>query len=228
MEKSFVLSVGGSLISPPEGIDTAFLKKFRQFVVDRIKRGYRFYLVVGGGAVCRRYNKAASVITKVKPLDLDWMGISATRLNAHLLKAIFGNLAHDEIIADPTKKIKTNKKIVIAAGYKPGWSTDYDAVLIAKNNGAKMVINLSNIDYAYNKDPRRFPEAKKLKNVSWPVFQKIVGRKWRPGLNVPFDPIASLEASKNKMRVVIINGSKLENLGNCLEGTNFRGTNIGF
>jgi uridylate kinase len=32
------------------------------------------------------------------------------------------------------------------------YSTDFDAVMLAKNFGAKKVINLSNIDYAYDKD----------------------------------------------------------------------------
>lgn len=226
VNKCFVLSVGGSLIATPQGPDVGFLKKLRSFILNRVKRGDKFYLVAGGGSVCRQYNRAAAAVTKVKAPDLDWLGISATRLNAQLLKTIFGPAAHEEIIGNPTQKIKTTKKIVIASGYQPGWSTDFDAVLIAKNNGAKTVINLSNIDYAYDKDPRKFSDAKKLTIVSWLKFKKIVGGKWRPGSNTPFDPIASKEAAKAKMTVIILNGRNIKNLGACLDGQKFKGTVI--
>jgi uridylate kinase len=203
-----------------------FLRGFRAFILKQIKAGNKFFLISGGGAICRQYNKAASAVVKTDHKSLDWLGISATRFNAHLLKTIFGSLAHEEIIIDPTKKIKTNKKIIIAAGYKPGWSTDYCAVLIAKHNQAKTVINLSNIDYVYNKDPRKFTDAKKIVRATWPEFQKIVGTKWQPGLNAPFDPVASQEAAKNKLKVVIVNGRKIKNLGACLKGKEFKGTII--
>jgi len=226
MSKTFVLSVGGSLIATPQGIDVKFLKEFRAFIIKQVKAGDKFFLISGGGAICREYNKAALAITKVDTKSLDWLGISAIRLNAQLLKTIFGPLAHEEIIIDPTKKIKINKKIIIAGGYKPGRSSDYCAVLLAKHNNAKIVVNLSNIDYVYNKDPRQFTDAKKIARATWPEFQKIVGTKWQPGLNAPFDPIASQEAAKNKLKVIIINGRKIKNLEACLKGKDFIGTII--
>ena len=42
------------------------------------------------------------------------------------------------------KKVKTNRPIIVAAGYKPGCSTDYDAVLLAKTYSAKELFNFSN------------------------------------------------------------------------------------
>ena len=227
MTKTFVLSVGGSLIAPRNGIDPVFLKKFKKFILSRIKAGDRFFLVIGGGITARVYQRAAGQVAAVSQADGDWLGISATRLNAQLLKTIFGSVASSEIIIDPTKKIKSPKPLVLAAGYKPGWSTDYVAVLIAQSQGIKTVINLSNIDYAYDKDPHQYPDAKKLEEVNWREFKKIVGTKWRPGLNAPFDPIASKEAAKIKMKVVILNGKNLNNLKNLLAGRKFKGTVIG-
>jgi len=226
MKKTFVLSVGGSLLVTKEGIDIKFLKSFRLFILKELKKGNCFYLVTGGGVTARDYIKAALGTTKISQVDRDWVGISATHLNAQLVKVIFGSQAHPEIIIDPTKKIKTNKNLVIGAGYKPGWSTDCDSVLLAQHNQIKTVINMSNIDYAYDKDPRKFPEAKRLVNVSWPEFRKVVGNKWTPGLNVPFDPVASREAQKSKIKVVILNGKDLKNLGDCLAGKKFKGTTI--
>jgi len=226
MAKSYVLSLGGSIIVPAGGIDVAYLKKLKTFITSRIKTGSRFYLVIGGGTTARLYQSAARQVSRFSQKDSDWLGISATRLNARLIKTIFGDVADENIIIDPTKKIKTSKRLVLAAGYKPGWSTDYVAVLMAKQLSIKTVINLSNVDFAYDKDPRKFPEAKKLGQITWPEFRKIVGSKWRPGLSAPFDPIASRAAQKNGMKVIIMNGRNLTNLGNCLQGQKYKGTTI--
>jgi len=223
--QTFVLSVGGSLICPDE-VDTEFLKKFRELILKKVKQGNRFFIICGGGNVNRRYNEAARKIAKVSDIDLDWLGIFATRFNAQLMRVIFGALAYPEVVIDPTKKIKTNKSIIIGSGYIPGWSSDYDAVLIAKNHGAKTVINLSNIDYAYTDDPRTNPEAKPIKNIKWKEFRKIVGNVWKPRMNKPFDPIASRIAEKYKMKVIIMNGKNLENFEKCLERKEFLGTVI--
>lgn len=231
-KKSLVISVGGSIIVPAAGINIKWLKEFRAFILRETKNYSQIYLICGGGSIARNYVKAAKEIFPVNRENKnweqarDWLGISATKLNAQLIKTIFGSLAHPEIIADPTKIIKTNKKIIIAAGYRPGFSTDFDAVLIALNHQAEMVVNLSNIDYVYEKDPRAFPEAKRVENISWPNFQKIVGTKWRPGLNAPFDPIASKKAAQAKLKVIILNGEKIKNLEDCLRGKKFKGTTI--
>jgi len=226
MSKTYVLSVGGSLLVTKEGVDTGFLKKFRSFILKQTKKGNRFYLVVGGGYTARIYIRSALATGKISHFDRDLVGIRATRLNAELLKVVIGSQAYPEIITDPTKPLRTKKSIVLAGGYKPGWSTDYVSVLLAENNRIDTVINLTNIDYAYDRDPRKFPGAKKLERVSWPEFRRIVGNEWRPGLNVPFDPVASREAAKHKMKVIILNGEKLANLNNCLMNKKFRGTII--
>jgi len=226
MSENYVFSVGGSLIVTKDGVNTEFLKKFRAFIFGQVKRGRKFYLVIGGGFTARNYIHAALETKAVSHFDRDSIGIEATHINAQLLKVSFGRLAHHEIITDPTRLLKSKKPVVFAAGYKPGWSTDYDAVLIAKHNKIKTVINLSNIDYAYDKDPRKFKNAKKLVTVNWPEFRKVVGNRWQPGLNVPFDPVASREAARRKMKVIILNGQNLKNLAACLEGQKFQGTTI--
>jgi len=225
MAKDFVISVGGSLLVPPAGINSQFLKKFSALILSRAKRGDRFFLVVGGGRTARNYIAAAKQAGKMSSAAGDWLGIAATRLNAQLLKTAFDFAAHPEIIIDPTKPIWTRKKIILAAGYKPGWSTDYVAVLLAKHNNIATIINLSNVDYAYNKDPNRYPDAQKLEKASWLEFQRIIGGVWRPGLNSPFDPVASKEASRQKIKVIIMGGD-LKNLAACLRGRPFKGTTI--
>jgi uridylate kinase len=115
---------------------------------------------------------------------------------------------------------------LVAAGWRPGFSTDYDAVLLAKYFKIKKVINLSNIDFVYDKDPKKFPGAKKITGISWADFRKMVGNKWDPGMNVPFDPVASQTAQEIGLEVAIMNGRSLKNLENYIEGKKFKGTVI--
>lgn len=226
MSETIIISLGGSLIVPGE-IDVGFLKKFRKLILRQVKKGKRFIIIVGGGKVCRKYQAAAMKIVDVDAEDLDWLGIHTTRLNAHLLRTIFRDLAYPRVVKNPTEKLKAREPVIIASGWKPGCSTDYDAVLLAKNLGVKIIVNMTNIDYVHTKDPKKFRNAKPIKEISWKDFRKIVGDKWDPGLNAPFDPVASREAEKLCLKVIILNGKNLKNLENFFVGKNFRGTIIG-
>ncbi len=222
MMKTVIISLGGSLIVPDE-IDVSFLKKFKVMIEEYISQGYKFVIYCGGGSVARKYQKAYSSIVDGDQEVMDWLGISATHLNSQLVKSIFYENSEDEVLTDPNQVSDLKKNILVCGGWKPGWSTDYDAVIVAKKLDASILINLSNIDYAYDKDPKKFDDAKKLEEVNWADFRKIVGDIWKPGLNMPFDPIASKEAEKFGLKVVIA-GKDLDNLRNIIEGKEFKGT----
>ena len=224
-KKTYIISLGGSLIVPDE-VDCEFVRKFRKLILRKVKKGNKFVIMCGGGGLNRKYNSAGEKIRKLSNSELDWIGIHATRYNAQFLRILFGDLACQEIITNPYKKIAAKKPIIIGSGYIPGWSTDYDTVYIAKTYGIDNLVNLSNIDYAYDKDPNKYKNAKPIKNISWKDFRKIVGNKWEPRMNKPFDPIASREAEKIGMEVAILNGRKLKNFENYLDDKKFVGTII--
>jgi uridylate kinase len=224
MGNTAVISLGGSVIVPDK-IDVNFLSGFKSIIESCVNEGFRFVIYCGGGNTSRNYQKAASQIVDLGNKDLDWLGIEATRLNAHLLKTIFGKIAEENIVNDPSKKIKFTKKVLIGAGWKPGWSTDYDAVLVAKKLKLKSVINMSNIDYVFEKDPRVFPDAKVIKEISWKEYRKMSGNKWEAGLSMPFDPVAAKEAQKSKLKVIIV-GNNLSNFMSVLKNQEFEGTVI--
>jgi uridylate kinase len=224
-EKIIVISVGGSLIVPEE-IDTTWVKNFKQAIDEFLKKGYRFVIICGGGKIARKYQTAAKNISELTRDDVDWIGIHCTRLNAHFFRTIFRKDAYFRIIKNPTEKIKFDTKILIAAGWKPGFSTDYDAILIAKNFSVKKVINLTNIDYICDKDPNKYEDAKAIKETTWKEFRKLIPSEWSPGLNLPFDPIAAKEAEKTKIEVAIINGKNIESFKNYLNEKEFKGTLI--
>jgi len=119
------------------------------------------------------------------------------------------------------------EKVLVAAGWLPGCSTDYDAVLWAKKFGVDKVFNLSNTDYVYDKDPRKFKDAKPLKSISWKDYKKMIASEWSAGLSTPFDPVASRAAEKWKMFAIGINGERLSELTKAMEDKPFIGTVIG-
>ena len=224
----YILSLGGSLLVPDE-VDTRFVSVFRQFIVSQVEAGRRFIIVVGGGRTARRYIDAADAVAGVNDEDKDWLGIHSTRLNAHFLRTVLREYAHPKINTNPHHLddfYSFEESILVAAGWRPGNSTDYIAVILAKYFDASVVINLSNIDYVYDVDPRTHPEAEPRECMTWPDFRALVGDEWSPGLSAPFDPVAARLAEERNMEVVIMNGNDLDNVARYLNNEPSRGTVI--
>lgn len=227
-KERIIISLGGSLLVPEE-IDIEFIRTFKKFIVAHIAKGYSFIFVVGGGRTARKYIDAAADATEITDDDRDWLGIHATRMNAHLVRTVFREFAHPRINTNPHDLedfYDAKEPIIVAGGWRPGFSTDFDAVVIGKYLDVNRIINLSNIERVYNKDPRAHADAVPFDHMTWKDFRKIVGKKWTPGMNVPFDPIASEMAEKEGMEVAIMNGGDMKNVTNYIAGKQFVGTLI--
>ena len=228
--QKIIISVGGSLIVPSGGIDTHFLSNLNAFIRQELANNpnRQFFLVIGGGTTARHYRDAGHDVIKHKLTneDLDWIGLHATRLNAQLVRTIFRDIAFPYIIKNYDIIRKTTNKVVIAAGWKPGWSTDYCATLICEDYNVPLIINLSNIEKVYDKDPNKFKDAKPKDSMSWKEFRAMVGDKWTPGMHAPFDPIAAKRSDELGIKVAVMNGNNLENASNFLNGKKFVGTVI--
>ncbi len=228
--EKYIISVGGSLIVPHDGINTAFLASLNNFIRDRLTEdpNRQFFLVSGGGMTTRHYQQAArDVIGKdLSPDDLDWLGIHATRLNAHLLRTIFRDIAHLSIIEHYDIIRKATESVVVASGWKPGWSTDYCSVLLSEDYDVPTVMNVSKITQVYDKDPKTFPDASTINHLNWSDFRKLVGNEWTPGMNAPFDPIAAKKAEELGTKVVVMNGNDFPNIVSYFQNKPFIGTVI--
>ena len=229
MKHITVLSFGGSIIAP-DSVDTEFLSRFVTAMDAHLDAfpDEKIILVTGGGAPARTYQAAYRSISKKSDSDmLDWIGIAATHLNGSLVRALFSHRCNDPLVTDPTAPIDFSGRILVAAGWKPGFSSDTDAVFLAKRFGADTVINLSNIAKVYTADPKKDPDPTPIDAISWTDFRHMVGDTWTPGTNLPFDPIASKEAQQGKLRVICANGRNIGNTFAILRGEPFEGTVIG-
>ena len=228
-----ILSVGGSIIVP-EKPDTTFLSEFVSMCISWLKsdKNNRLILVAGGGAPARVYQNAYNEVAEKTGLgaqanSADWIGIMATRINAQLLKACFGDYCKNDVVYNPTaENLAFDGQVLVASGWKPGFSTDTDAVYLGEKFDGKTIVNLSNIEKVYTEDPRKNPDAKPLDTITWTDFRKMVGDEWTPGKNCPFDPIASKKAQELGMTVICAGGKNIANIKAILEDKEYIGTTI--
>ncbi|OGY79246.1 MAG: hypothetical protein A3B74_00115 [Candidatus Kerfeldbacteria bacterium RIFCSPHIGHO2_02_FULL_42_14] len=222
-----VISLGGSLIVPQQ-IDIRFLKDFKSFIEAQTRAlNARFFIIAGGGRTARLYRDAAAAVAKLTPDDLDWLGIHSTRLNGHLLRTIFRQVAHPRIITDPLRDpLPRSHDVVIAAGWRPGWSTDFVATKLAERVGARRLLNLSNIHVVHDRDPKQYKKTKRFSRMTWSQFRALVGSRWDPGMNTPFDPVASRLAQRLGLEVIIMYGKDFENVQRWLVENRGKGTVI--
>ena len=228
-----ILSVGGSIIVP-EKPDTTFLSEFVSMCISWLKsdKNNRLILVAGGGAPARVYQNAYNEVAEKTGLgahanSADWIGIMATRINAQLLKACFGDYCKNDVVYNPTaENLAFDGQVLVASGWKPGFSTDTDAVYLGEKFDGKTIVNLSNIEKVYTDDPRKNPDAKPLDTITWTDFRKMVGDEWTPGKNCPFDPIASKKAQELGMTVICAGGKNIANIKAILEDKEYIGTTI--
>jgi uridylate kinase len=184
-------------------------------------------LVLGGGALARRFQDAAQEVARVNDEDKDWIGIHATRLNAHLLRTVFRDVANPVIIDSRSKIARLHYPVTIAAGWHPGWSTDYVALQIAADIKVKEVIIAGKPNYVYERDFVKYPDAKKFISLSWRDYDKLIPKKWKPGLHAPIDPVGAALAARENLKAIVLDGRNLKNFDALLKGKEFKGTIVG-
>ncbi len=231
-----VIALGGSIIVPEltneGGIDVSYLRLFRRFIFNETKKGKRFVIVAGGGKTSRVYQRSVSRIVRVPAEDLDWIGIHSSRLNAHLLRTVFRDMAHPVVIDHDLSQEEaeslagTHNSIFVASGWSPGWSTDYIAAHLAHIFGAQKAIIAGDTPFVYEEDPKKNGDAKKLFNLTWKNYRRMIPNKWSPGLSLPVDPVAARFSEKEKLTMNILDGRDLKNLRLSINGKKFRGTTI--
>ncbi|MEA3273672.1 MAG: UMP kinase [Patescibacteria group bacterium] len=224
MRKKILIKFGGSIMTP-DLPDPIYIKKFCKFVT-KFSKDYRFILVVGGGGINSRYNAIAKKIAKVNDVGLDWIGIYASRLNARLLVGVLGEKCHSQIVTNPTADLNWQTDILVGAGWKPGWSTNYVALVLADKLKVTKIITATNTDYIFNKDPNKHSDAKALERISWQELREMIGDEWKPRMHAPLDPSAIRYAQKKKMTVINLNGKNLTNLKKAIKGEDFKGTTV--
>ncbi len=224
--KTIVLSLGGSIIIPDD-IDYEFVSKFRDFLKKYSKK-WKFVIVTGGGSTARKYinpllregldNKTASLI-----------GIGITRLNARFMLNFVGKPAAKHLPSSmkELKNMLTKDTVVFTGGLRfvPDNTSDGTAAQIAGFLKTDL-INMTNVNGLFTKDPHKFKDARFIPTISFKEFNDIVSKiKYRAGQHFVLDQHASKIIMGQRIKTTIL-GKDLKNLENCLLGKKFIGTVI--
>ena len=221
-----IIALGGSVVAP-DGVDIGFLKRFRTLITGQIRAGQRFIFVIGGGGIARTYQNAAkSLKPDVPDIELDTVGMRATRLNAELVRIAFWPRVHPDIINTPEKLLHVSQPVAVAAGWMPGYSTDTVAVRIAEELSEKQIIIAGHPAYVYDKDIKKYPNAKPLKALTWEEYLEIIPEGWHPGMPAPVDPVAAKRAARMGIAARVIAAKNIKNVHALLCEEPFRGTVI--
>ena len=225
-----VINLGGSIVAPDD-INVEYLKQLRQFLLPYVHNGHKFVIVVGGGHVARVYQKAAAdIVSTISNDDKDWLGIHATRINAHLLRTIFVDVCYPVVLDDPYKEISDEDLekygLFIGSGVRPGHSTDFCTVQLAHRFGVSHFLTATVVPFVYDKDYKKYPDAKIIYDLSWEDYSKIIEDQWTPGMKVPVDPVAAKEAQEHGMSCYLLQGTHLDNVKKYLNNETYQGSVI--
>jgi uridylate kinase len=218
MKSVITLSLGGSIINPGE-IDNQFLEEFSTAIKEFIPH-HKFVIVCGGGRVARQY--ITGLPSGLTEGERDYMGIAATWLNAQLLTYYFKGFCSPILprtVKDLTAQLQ-EYDIGISGGFLPAVKTDEDAAILADLYGSPILINITNVDGIYDKDPQQFSEAKKYENLTYNQFYEIVSPlSLSAGSNAPFTFIAAKICERSNIRIIIcIN--EIERIREAIKGKN--------
>lgn len=217
-----VFSVGGSMMCPDE-IDVKYLKEFSGFV-KKLAEKHKIYIVVGGGRTARKYVSAAREFN-ANDFFCDLVGIEITRVNAFLLIAAL-NLNYS-----PYRTIEeasfSAEAVSVMGGTHPMHTTDGVAAMLSENVSADCFINLTNVDYVYDKDPRKFKDARKFESLSYDDLISICNQTdMTASANNVIDLIAAKNIKRSRIKTLILNGRNFENIEKAIQGKKFIGTVI--
>lgn len=220
-----VLKIGGSLVFPDK-IDVELVKNVSKQIV-LLSSNHEFLVVVGGGTIAREYIRALKDIGKDDTF-LDFVGMEVAKLNASLFMGALGKKAPVEVSNDFKHALSTLYlgKIPVLGGTHPGHTTDAVSSMLAEFVGADLFLRFTNVDGVYDKDPRKFSDAKKLGKISHETLLGIVeGTKAEAGVNAVIDPLAAKILKRSKIKTIVCGKEELKNIKAIIEGKH-KGTEI--
>ncbi|MCK5474778.1 MAG: UMP kinase [Candidatus Aenigmarchaeota archaeon] len=202
-----VISLGGSLVTKEPVVKNMALYAE---AIKKIGTENRIIVVVGGGAAAR---KAIEIARKkgANEFEQDIKAIEVTQKNAHDFANALGDSAEGQVnknYTDIVSLYNSTKKIVVCGGTTPGQSTDGAAANLAKLIRADMMINATNIDGVYDKNPQEFKDAKKISMLDYDALMNILEKNEQSPGKYGLCDVGAVEILKTqKIPLIIIDGT---------------------
>jgi uridylate kinase len=219
-ENRILIKFSGEALAGEDGfgIDTKTLKYLADEIKSVIEAGYEVAVVIGGGNFIRGVSAAKDGI--IKRTSGDYMGMLATVINAVAMQEALENdgipvrvqsaikmeeIAENFIVRRAIRHLEKGRVVIFAAGTgNPFFTTDTAGVLRASEIGASKIIKATKVDGIYDKDPKKYPDAKLIKELTYEEALK-------DNIKVMDDTAIAL-ARENKLPIIVCNMFKKGNL----------------
>ncbi len=163
--ETICISLGGHVVFRKNGVNVNYIKKLLGLVKDYLGV-YRFIIVVGGGYASRLYTQPAREVIKNNEV-LDEIAIAITRINALIVKDILSEVKVYPNVVTSLEELRAatrDSEVVLMGGLLPGMTTDAVAVLASEVVNSRVMINIGNGSYVYDRPPSK-KGAKRLESL---------------------------------------------------------------
>jgi uridylate kinase len=212
------MRIGGSVVASP--INPTLISKYAKLLEDLEMRGHELAVVVGGGTLAREFIRVAKNLGLDESAQ-DEVAIAVSRIFAQLFLKRLGKLSCEcvPLTVEDAVKCLRGGKIVVMGGLRPGMTTDTVAALIAEKVDADLLVKATDQEGIYSEDPRRHADAVLLKHLSFEKLSNVLAEdKHKAGIHQILDPEAVKILKRKRVRVVVVNGFKPENILAVVEG----------
>ena len=204
------------------GIDPAPLREIASEIASA-SRGLQLAIVIGGGNIWRGSSVLGSTIERVTSDNMGMLGtiINALALQSALEKAgvptrVQTSIAMTEL-AEPfirrraIRHLEKGRVVIFSGGTgSPYFTTDTAAALRASEINADLILKATQVDWVYTDDPRKNPDAKPIKRISYMDALK-------QGLRF-MDASALSLCMENKIPIMLFNLHKKGNIRKAAAG----------
>ena len=230
--KKILLKLSGEALMGDQefGISSDVITSYAKQIKEIVDLGVEVSIVIGGGNIFRGISGAAQGVDRVTG---DHMGMLATVINSLALQNSIEKLGvptrvqtaiEMPKVAEPFIKrraqrhLEKGRVVIFGAGTgNPYFTTDTAAALRVIEMETDVVIKATKVDGIYDKDPVKYPDAKKYETVT---YNEVLAKDLKV-----MDATAISLCRENKLPIIVFNSLDEGNLKKVVMGENI-GTTV--
>ena len=223
--KKILLKLSGEALMGDQefGISSDVIASYAKQIKEIVDLGVEVSIVIGGGNIFRGISGAAQGVDRV---TADHMGMLATVINSLALQNSIEKLGiptrvqtaiEMPKVAEPFIKrraqrhLEKGRVVIFGAGTgNPYFTTDTAAALRAIEMETDVVIKATKVDGIYDKDPVKYPDAKKYETVT---YNEVLAKDLKV-----MDATAISLCRENKLPIIVFNSLIEGNLKKVVMG----------
>ncbi|ALQ43089.1 Uridylate kinase [Fusobacterium polymorphum] len=223
--KKILLKLSGEALMGDQefGISSDVITSYAKQIKEIVDLGVEVSIVIGGGNIFRGISGAAQGVDRVTG---DHMGMLATVINSLALQNSIEKLGvptrvqtaiEMPKVAEPFIKrraqrhLEKGRVVIFGAGTgNPYFTTDTAAALRAIEMETDVVIKATKVDGIYDKDPVKYPDAKKYETVT---YNEVLAKDLKV-----MDATAISLCRENKLPIIVFNSLDEGNLKKVIMG----------